>query len=397
MAKPRIAVVSPFLDKRHGTERSVAECIERLSSEYDIHVYSHRVEDLDLRKITWHRVPSMPGPHLLQFSWWFLANHLWRWWDRNFRAQVPEIVFSPGINCLDADAIHVHVVFAQLREHMKEKLFFGRNPWNTWHQVAHRRIYYSLIASLERRIYPRAEIPLVAVSRKTAGDLSRFYGRANNVDIAYHGLDLERFQPARRHMLRADARRELALASGDFALLLIGNDWNSKGLSCLLSAASRLSGASFSILVVGSDNPAPFQETIQKLGLADRVHFLPPRPDVEFYYAAADTYASPTLEDSFGLPVAEAMACGLPVVTSRAAGVSEIIHSGEDGFVLESPEDVLALSNILQELALSPQLREDIAGKAVATARKLTWENTAAHIRAAWELARRERASHSAK
>jgi glycosyltransferase involved in cell wall biosynthesis len=397
MAKPRVAVVSPFLDKRHGTERSVAECIERLSSEYDIHVYSNRVEDLDLKKITWHRVPSIPGPHLLQFSWWFLANHLWRWWDINFRAQAPEIVFSPGINCLDADAIHVHVVFAQLREQMKGKLFFSRNPWNTWHQVAHRRIYYSLIASLERRIYPRSEISLVAVSRKTAGDLSRFYGRVNNVDIAYHGLDLERFQPARRETLRADARRELALAPDDFALLLIGNDWNSKGLPCLLSAASRLRGTRFSILVVGRDNAAPFQETIQKLGLADRVHFLTPRPDVEFYYAAADTYASPTLEDSFGLPVAEAMAFGLPVVTSRAAGVSEIIHSGEDGFVLENPEDVPALANILQQLAQSPQLREDIAGKAVATARELTWENTAAHIRAAWELARGERDSHSAK
>ncbi len=397
MAKPLIAVVSPFLDKRHGTERSVAECIERLSSEYDIHVYSNRVEDIDLKKITWHRVPSMPGPHLLQFSWWFLANHLCRWWDRKFRAQVPEVVFSPGINCLDVDAIHVHVVFAQLREQMKEKLSFSLNPWNTWHKVAHRRIYYSLIASLERRIYPQPKIPLVAVSRKTAGDLLRFYGRANNVEIAYHGLDLERFQPARRQMLRADARRKLAIAPDDFALLLIGNDWNSKGLPCLLSAASRLSGASFSILVVGRDNSTPFQEMIQKLGLAGRIHFLPPRLDVEFYYAAADTYASPSLEDSFGLPVAEAMACGLPVVTSRAAGVSEIIHSGEDGFVLENPEDVLALSNILQDLAQSPQLREDIAGKAVATARELTWENTAAHIRAAWEQVRAERASHPPK
>jgi UDP-glucose:(heptosyl)LPS alpha-1,3-glucosyltransferase len=397
MPKPRIAVVSPFLDKRHGTERSVAECIERLSSEYDVHVYSNHVEDLDLEKITWHRVPSIPGPHLLQFSWWFLANQLWRWWDRKFGAQVPEIVFSPGINCLDADVIQVHVVFAQLREQMRGKLFFSNNPWNTWHQVAHRRIYYSVIASLERRIYPRAEIPLVAVSRKTAGDLSRFYGRANNVDVAYHGLDLERFQPARRQTLRADARRELSLNPGDFALLLIGNDWNSKGLPCLLSAASRLCGINVSILVVGRDNTASFQEAIQQLGLTGRVHFLPPRPDVEFYYAAADTYASPTLEDSFGLPVAEAMACGLPVITSRAAGVSEIIHSGEDGFVLENPEDVPALANILQQLAQSRQLREDIAGKAVVRARELTWDNTASHIRAAWELARGERASHSAK
>jgi glycosyltransferase involved in cell wall biosynthesis len=397
MAKPRIAVVTPFLDKRHGTERSVAECIERLSSEYDIHVYSNHVEDMNLEKITWHRVPSMPGPHLVKFSWWFLANRLYRWWDSNFRGRVPEIVFSPGINCLDADAIHVHVVFAQLQEQMKEKLFFSRNPWNTWHQVAHRRIYYSLIAFLEGRVYPRAEIPLVAVSRKTAGDLSRFYGRVNNVDVAYHGLDLERFQPARRQALRANARREFALAPGDFALLLIGNDWNSKGLPCLLNAASRICGTSFAILVVGRDNPAPFHETIHKLGLTDRVHFLPPRPDVEFYYAAADVYASPTLEDSFGLPVAEAMACGLPVVTSSAAGVSEIIHAGMDGFVLENPEDVMVLAQILQQLSQSPQLRDEIAGKAVATVRDLTWENTAAHIRAAWELARRERASQSAK
>ena len=87
--------------------------------------------------------------------------------------------------------------------------------------------------------------------------------------------------------------------------------------------------------MVGRDNPAPFQEAIRAHGLTDRVRFLPPRPDVEFYYAAADAYASPTLEDSFGLPPAEAMACGLPVITSRAAGVSELIHSGEDGFVLE--------------------------------------------------------------
>ena len=66
MSKPRIAVVSPFIDKRHGTERAVAECVQRLSGEYEIHVYSNRVEDLDLDKITWHRIPALPGPHLLR-------------------------------------------------------------------------------------------------------------------------------------------------------------------------------------------------------------------------------------------------------------------------------------------------------------------------------------------
>jgi UDP-glucose:(heptosyl)LPS alpha-1,3-glucosyltransferase len=397
MSKPRIAVVSPFIDKRHGTERSVAECIERLSGEYEIHIYSNRVEDLDLGRIAWHHVPALPGPHLLGYLWWFLANHLWRWRDRKFRGLIPDVVFSPGINCLDADAIHVHVVFAQLREHMKQQLSFGRSPWGTWHQVAHRRIYYLLITCLERRIYPKPELPLVAVSRKTSIDLFHFYGRTSNVQVAYHGIDLERFQPARRETLRAGARWELSLDSGDFALLLIGNDWKSKGLPCLLNAVGHLGGANFVILAVGRDNPAPFQGAIQKHGLTGRVRFLPPRPDVEFYYAAADTYASPTLEDSFGLPAAEAMACGLPVITSRAAGVSEIIHSGEDGFVLEKPEDFLALAGILRQLVENPQLRGEIAEKAVTTARKLTWESTAAYIRAAWEQVRSGRASHLPK
>ena len=83
-ARPRIAVVTPFLYKRHGTERCVAEQVERLVAEYgyEVHVYSERVEDVGA-PITWHRVPTFPGPHLFRYVWWFLANHLWRWWDRN--------------------------------------------------------------------------------------------------------------------------------------------------------------------------------------------------------------------------------------------------------------------------------------------------------------------------
>ena len=388
MSKPRIAVVSPFLDKRHGTERSVVECMERLSSDYDIHVYSNRVEDIDLNTITWHLVPSLPGPHLIGYIWWFLANHCRRWWDRRFRGLIPDVVFSPGINCLDADAIHVHIVFAERREQMREQLRFRGNPWNTWHEILHRRIYYGLIVSLEKRIYPAPNVPLVVVSHKTVEDLSRYYSRTVNVQVAYHGLDLERFQPARMEALRVEARRTLALPPDHFVLLLIGNDWKCKGLSCVLDAVGHLGDPCLRVLVVGRDNPAPFQDAIHRHDLAGRVHFLPPRSDVEFYYAAADTYVSPSLEDSFGLPPAEAMACGLPVVTSRFAGVAEIVTSGEDGFVLDQPSDFLALADILRRLRIDPDYRRHIGRNAVHTAGKLTWENTAEHIRSAWEQAR---------
>lgn len=94
--KPRLAVVSPFLDKRHGTERRVVEWISRFTEAFEVHVYSQRVEDLDLAEITWHRIPKLPGPHLFNFLWWFAANHLWRAWDRTFRGLRYDLIFSPG-------------------------------------------------------------------------------------------------------------------------------------------------------------------------------------------------------------------------------------------------------------------------------------------------------------
>ena len=77
--KLSIAVVSPFLDKRHGTEMCVAEQLERLACEYEIHLYSARVEDVDLTRIRWHRIPTLPGPHLAGYLWWFAANQVVRW------------------------------------------------------------------------------------------------------------------------------------------------------------------------------------------------------------------------------------------------------------------------------------------------------------------------------
>src|SRR5207249_3185003 len=85
--KVRLVVISPFLDRRHGTERVVSDLIERLARDYacEIHVYSQRVEDLLLTPfdrmpqagqgcIRWHRIASVPGPHLIQYIWWIGAN-----------------------------------------------------------------------------------------------------------------------------------------------------------------------------------------------------------------------------------------------------------------------------------------------------------------------------------
>jgi glycosyltransferase involved in cell wall biosynthesis len=387
--RPRLTVVSPFLDKRHGTERCVAEQIERLSEIYEIHLYSERVQDVDLRNIKWHRVPMPPGPHLLRYVGWFLANHALRWRDRYFRALVPDVVYSPGVNCLDADVICVHIVFGEFSEQVHEAFKLARSPLKTWPVIVHRRLYYWLIESLERHVYRNERVFLAAVSQKTARAVVKYCGRKGTVKVVYDGLDLQQFNPSRREAMRLAARATLALPDDAVVVLLIGNDWKTKGLPCLLEAASRLRlhGPRLRLLVVGHDTASPYQETIRCFDMSGQVTFLPLRSDVEFYYAAADVYAGPSRDDSFAMPPAEAMACGLPAITTRMAGVSEIITHGEDGLILEDPDDAQTLSEWLGRLATDVDWRNRMGAAAARTAEQYTWEQNALQMRSLFDRA----------
>lgn len=371
--KPRLAVVSPFLDKRHGTEMCLAQQLEQLANKYEIHLYSTHVEDVDLSQIDWHRVPALPGPHLVGYIWWLAANSIVRWWDLRHAGLKPDLIYSAGINCFDADIISVHIVFTEFHRQVEKELRFQNNAFTAWPRLVHRRLYYLLVEALERRIYARSSVPLVVVSRKVAADLDRSYGRRKNLHLIYHGCDVKRFHPERRRELREDARHELGLRESDFAILLIGNDWKKKGLRYLLEAVVRLANPHFRVLVVGKDDETPYRDILHKNHLTDNVQFLPLRRDVEFYYGAADLYAGPSLEDAFALPPLEAMACGMPVIVSRQTGVSELIHHGEDGLILEDSTDVDTLAGWIKQVREDGALRARLIGNAVRTAQCYTW------------------------
>lgn len=390
MSRRRIAVVSPFIDKRHGTERRVAEFISRLAEEYEFHIYSTRVEDIDLARIVWHRIPRLPGPHLIAYLWWLLANHVLRWGDRQ-RGIVPDLVYSPGINCLDADVVSVHIIFRRFRKRAGTAPQLKQHPLAAWPRLLHRRLYYGLIAALEPYVYRRTAVCMAAVSKRTALELSQCYSNSREIAVIYGGLDLGSFSPRSRLRLRGSARRAFSIPDDEFVVLLIGNDWRNKGLDCLLHAMARIADPRLRALIVGRDDRRSFLPLISRLHLDGRVQFCLPRPDVETYYAAADAYVGPSLDDAFAQPPAEAMACGLPVITSRTNGGSEIITHGCDGLVLEDPADSAMLADMIGSLIGDPALCNRLGAAAAETARRYSWDRNAAQMRELFERAARQR------
>jgi glycosyltransferase involved in cell wall biosynthesis len=404
-SRVRIAVVSPFLDKKHGTERCVLEQVERLARahEYEVHLYSQTVEDVrDLivfgrtaapqevecpNPLIWHRVPSTVGPQLLKYIWWFIVNHIQRWKDQRFRGLRYDLVYSPGINCLDADAIVVHIVFHEFYRLVIEDLRLRQLPLRALPRAIHRRLYYHLAMALERKIYPDSRVALAAVSCLTAREVTRFFGR-DDVRIIPNAVELGIFNPEACLCRRADARRRLQFEEQDFVLLLIGNDWKKKGVDTLLEAAAHCLDLPCKVLIVGHDDRALYDRIIQDLGLQARVRFAEPAGDVVQFYAAADAYAGPSLHDSFAFPPAEAMACGLPVITSVNNGGSEMITDGVDGILLHDPKDSKELSEKIRNLFGNPGFRQDLGRNAAIVAREYGWEKNAQLVHEFLENAR---------
>lgn len=161
------------------------------------------------------------------------------------------------------------------------------------------------------------------------------------VDVVYNGVDLDRFHPAKHRQRAAELRGACSLAADDFVVLFLGTGYGRKGLDVLLDAFARVAGQMprARLLVAGYDSALPRYERIAaRLGIAQRVRFLGGRRDAEVCYAAADLYVLPTLYDPFANSTLEALAAGLPVITTTANGAHEILTAGETGAVLR-PED----------------------------------------------------------
>lgn len=233
--------------------------------------------------------------------------------------------------------------------------------------------YHTAILWLERRAFaPTGHRRVLAVSGRVRDEIVADYAvpRAH-VEVIYNGVDLARFDPERRATIGPPTRAALGIAPDVRVCIAIGTGFRRKGFDLLLRLWRERPPRDAVLVLVGDDERlAHFRREAAAFG--GRVLVTGPRQDVEQLLAAADVACVPSRQEAFGNVVLEACAAGVPVVTSRRAGASELLDGPLASLVVEDPEDLAALGTALAH-AFGPEHTE-LARAARARAEALPWD-----------------------
>lgn len=362
----RVAVLHRiFSPAGGGAERYAVALVEELAARYEFHVFSQVIAH-QWPGVHYHQVPLLlRRPRWLNQLWYAITT--WLATRRGF-----DLVHShENTWCGQVQTFHVKTVQGSL---LGEATGF-RRAWRRLKTVlSPRKLTY---LALERaRVGGHTPRVLVAVSQTLADELVREYPRARaRLSVIAPGVKMP-LQP----ISKDQARRSLDIWPDAQVALFVANDYARKGLDALLQALACLP-ESLCLLVVGSASQAStYQLKAQSLGLGGRVRFAGPLHDMHLAYWAADLLVHPTLEDTFGMVVLEAMAHGLPVVVSGPAfcGAAALLHDGQDALLLKDPRDVMALREAIIRLLCDGSLRQRIAERGQSFAVGQSWQHAAA-------------------
>jgi len=205
-------------------------------------------------------------------------------------------------------------------------------------------------------------------------DLMKYGGvDPGKIRVIPYGVNLNRFRPDAE--TRSVVRGRLGLSEDEPLISFSGWDLARKGLFTMIRALPFIPRAK--LLVLGRENlPVPFLALAGRLGVMSRLLSVFTRR-TEDYYVASDVSVLPSLYDSFGLVVLEAMACGVPTVASPRAGASELLTDGKDGYVLKQPDNHQLLAETVNSILGSGRLREKIGNEGRATASRYSWAKIA--------------------
>ena len=188
---------------------------------------------------------------------------------------------------------------------------------------------------------------VIAASQMVENEIIDLYRYpAGNIDLVRNGVPLDRFPFDPK--VRERSRAELKLKHDQIVLLFAGSGWERKGLLFGIEAMALCKNQKLRLLVAGRGDARPYQMTRLRFWREDPVQFLGEVADLVPVYAAADMFILPTIYDPFSNACLEALASGLPVITTRSNGFSEIIEDGVHGSIVDNPANLVALRDAIQ-------------------------------------------------
>jgi UDP-glucose:(heptosyl)LPS alpha-1,3-glucosyltransferase len=346
-------VIDVFSPSRGGGEGYCFNLARQLLDRgHEVHVYADRW-DTPLPAVTYHRVPARgPGKTLPMMLFALRSGAVLAGEDLDIIHAVGK---ATGMNLFNS---HGGIEAKWLVQNFRSIPSPLYRAWKKLCRFLNPRHYF--IGWLERKQYTDPSVVrYVAISDMLAGHMRETYGLSpDKLRVVYNGVDTELYHPRNREFHRAALREEMGTAPDAPVLLHVTNNFRLKGLHTLIRALPRVRedewGRGAELWVLGRGREGPYARLARKLGLADAVRFLGWRAGPERYYGAADVYAHPTFYDACSLSVLEAMASGLPPVTSATNGAAGYIDEGKNGFVLPDASDASNLAELLLR-ALDPE------------------------------------------
>lgn len=368
----KVALIMDRFDAaRGGGEGYAASLARELSVRgHEVHVFSHDWAK-PIEGVHYHRLPMVAYPR------WLKALSMARYGSRILPSGHFDVVQGFG----GVPTVNVHrpgggPELAWLEQEIRSR---GQGPGKVVAALT-RRISLKLAVNLlvERALYGHRRGPsVIANSQKVRADILRHYGRMDpgKIRVIYNGVDLHRFHPRNRELFRRKVLRELLIDEEKVVLLFMAHNFRLKGLHCLMEALGRVGQqqVNWTLLVGGRGRSAPYMRLAKKFGIDDRTLFLGQVETPEAILGACDILVHPTFYDPFSNVCLEAMACGVPVITTRHNGAGELLQERVSGYVVPHPEDSALLAESIMAL-MDSGARERMGRQARRVAEGLSWE-----------------------
>ncbi len=232
----------------------------------------------------------------------------------------------------------------------------ARQQHGAWYRFTPR---YLAMRALEESVFGKnASTRIFLIAPKEQAVFMRYYQTpAQRFYLLPPGIARDRMAPPDRKNQRAVKRKTLHITAETFLLLFVGSGFKTKGLDRVLHALASLPvklKARCRLMIVGRDHQHVYQQLAQRLQIAQQIDFAGGRDDIPELMLAADVLVHPARNENTGTVLLEAVIAGLPVLTTDVCGYADYVVQAGAGQVLSSPFDQKKLTEVLQDMLLSP-------------------------------------------